>query len=45
MDLWQSRKAKYNSRYGVMIAKQWYWYQTWVDEVEKYCKEKRDWLS
>ena len=41
-ELWQSRNAKKDSRFGVLIAKQWYWYQSWVNEVEKYCRENAD---
>ncbi len=40
-DLWKSEEAKQNSKYGTMIAKTWYWYQPWVDRVEKYCQEHR----
>ena len=38
--LWKKRDArnpKYN--YGVFIAKQWYWYENWLDVVRKYCEE------
>ena len=35
-DFWKSMNAKNNSKYGTQIAKTWYWYQPWVDEVEKY---------
>lgn len=39
-DLWKSRDAKGNSKgYGVQIAKTWYWYDTWLAEVRKYCTE------
>lgn len=38
--LWQSMDAKNpNKRYGVMVSEQWYWYETWLLEVEKYCRE------
>lgn len=38
--LWQLKDAKNNKyNYGVLVSKTWYWYQKWVDEVEKYCKE------
>lgn len=40
-DLWKSLDAKKNSRFGTVIAKTWYWYQPWLDEVEKYCREHR----
>lgn len=38
--LWKDKDArnpKYN--YGVRIAKQWYWYENWLDIVEQYCQE------
>lgn len=38
-ELWKSCNAKnqkYN--YGVLISKTWYWHETWLHEVEKYCK-------
>ncbi len=39
-DLWKSRDAKSTSKgYGVQIAKTWYWYDTWLAEVRKYCNE------
>jgi len=40
-DLWKSMNAKKDLKYGTQIAKTWYWYQPWVDEVEKYCQEHR----
>ena len=44
-DLWKSKNAKKNPRYGTTIANTWYWYQTWVDEVEKYCREHKSELQ
>lgn len=42
-DLWKSRDAKSNSKgYGVQIAKTWYWYDAWLAEVRKHCKEKSE---
>lgn len=37
-DLWKSRDAK-NPKfsYGVQISGTWYWYETWMQEVEKHC--------
>jgi hypothetical protein len=38
-ELWKSRDAKNSSKgYGVSIAKTWYWYDSWVDEVRDHCK-------
>jgi hypothetical protein len=38
-ELWKGRDAKNSSKgYGVSIAKTWYWYDPWVDEVRDYCK-------
>lgn len=37
-ELWQSRNAKDpNLGYGVLIAKTWYWYESWVNEVRQHC--------
>jgi hypothetical protein len=39
-DLWKSRDAKNTSKgYGVQIAKTWYWYDSWLGEVRKYCTD------
>lgn len=39
-NLWRSRDAKNPSKgYGVQLAKTWYWYDTWLAEVRKYCTE------
>ena len=38
-EFWKSHDAKNSSRgYGVKIAKTWYWYASWVDEVCDHCK-------
>ena len=31
--------------YGVPISKTWYWYETWLKEVEKYCETHIDELK
>lgn len=37
-DLWKEQDAKnLSKRYGVQIAKTWYWYDTWLTEVRKHC--------
>lgn len=42
-ELWKSRNAKdMKHGYGVLISKTWYWYETWLKEVEKYCETHRD---
>lgn len=39
-DLWKERDAKTPEKgYGVQIAKTWYWYESWLAEVRKHCKE------
>lgn len=39
-NLWQQKKAKTNSAYGIMLSdNSWYWYPCWIEEVRKYCKE------
>lgn len=37
--LWKSRDAKNPAKgYGITVAKTWYWYEAWVEEVRKHCK-------
>jgi hypothetical protein len=39
-ELWKERDAKNTAKgYGVQVAKTWYWYDTWLAEVRKYCDE------
>jgi hypothetical protein len=40
-NLWKARDAKDPKKgYGVMVSKQWYWYQRWIDEqVRPYCEK------
>ncbi len=45
-DLWRQMDAKNPDKgFGVNVANQWYWYDGWVKEVEKYCIEHRDELT
>ncbi len=38
--LWKAREAKNVALgYGVWVAKQWYWYERWVDEVRAHCAD------
>lgn len=39
-DLWKARDAR-NSKYqlGVQVEGSWFWYETWLTEVRKYCQE------
>lgn len=38
--LWKSKNIDFrNTTYGTKIAKVWYWYESWVKEVEMHCKE------
>lgn len=38
---WKEEDAKNPKKnYGVNISKQWYWYDSWVQEVRKNCKKK-----
>lgn len=38
--LWQSKDARNpKHNYGVFVAKQWYWYENWLDIVRKYCED------
>ena len=38
--LWQNKDAR-NPRYnyGVYVAKQWYWYENWLEVVREYCED------
>ena len=40
-ELWKSMDAK-NPKYnfGTKVAKTWYWYQNWFEEVKKHCEGK-----
>jgi Protein of unknown function (DUF3644) len=39
-DLWKALDAKSNAMcFGVQIAKTWYWYDSWVGEVQKHCAQ------
>jgi hypothetical protein len=38
--LWKSLEArKAGKGYGVMVANTWYWYESWLTVVEKYCQD------
>jgi len=38
--LWKLKDAKNKgNKFGTKVANAWYWYQNWVDEVEKHCLE------
>ncbi|MDH5672824.1 MAG: DUF3644 domain-containing protein [Myxococcales bacterium] len=38
-ELWKARQAKEPSKgFGVQVAKAWYWYESWVNEVRDHCK-------
>lgn len=40
-ELWQTRKAKNPaSGFGVEVAKSWYWYDSWVEEVREHCRQE-----
>lgn len=44
--LWHSLDAKNPSNgFGVQVATTWYWYDSWLKEVEKYCSEHKDDLT
>ncbi len=39
--LWQQRDAKEPSKhFGTLVQNTWYWYDKWVNEVEKYCQQE-----
>ena len=38
--LWKSMEAKKQGKgFGVQVAKTWYWYDTWLNEVKKHCQQ------
>lgn len=41
-DFWKLKDAKNKkNNFGVMVGgKQWYWYESWLDEVRKHCQSK-----
>ena len=42
-EIWQEQKAKDpKKKYGVQIAKTWYWYQNWLDFVLDYCEKCKE---
>lgn len=42
-EIWQEQKAKDpKKKYGVQIAKTWYWYQNWLDFVLDYCEKNKE---
>ena len=44
--LWKKLDARNLGKgFGVMVAKNWYWYEAWVKEVEKYCEKNKDILT
>jgi hypothetical protein len=44
--LWKKLAAKNPAKgFGVKVATTWYWYDSWLKEVEIFCQEHRDELS
>jgi len=42
-DLWTSKMAKDPAKgYGVKVVNAWYWYENWLQEVEKHCAENKE---
>ena len=42
-DLWKKLDAKNPGKgYGVQIAKQWYWYDRWIEKVREHCLSQRE---
>ena len=38
--LWKEKDGKNpNKNFGTKVAKTWYWYDTWLEEVEKHCQQ------
>ena len=41
--LWKNLDAKNPGKgYGILVAKAWYWYERWVDEVRRHCSDNRE---
>jgi HAE1 family hydrophobic/amphiphilic exporter-1 len=41
-ELWKSLDAKGTAKgFGVAIGKAWYWYDPWLEEVRKHCRENK----
>jgi hypothetical protein len=41
--LWQSLDGKNPAKgYGVMVSKTWYWYESWIEQVEKHCLQHKN---
>jgi hypothetical protein len=41
-ELWQTKQAKdENKHFGAKVSKTWYWYDSWLAEVRKYCLENK----
>jgi hypothetical protein len=42
-EFWKSIDAKGNGKgFGVQLAKTWYWYDGWIDEVRKHCRAESE---
>ncbi|MFM2151926.1 MAG: hypothetical protein RL199_361 [Pseudomonadota bacterium] len=42
-DFWKSMDAKsVGKAFGVQVAKTWYWYDSWLEEVRKHCRENAE---
>lgn len=42
-EIWKEQRAKEpNKRFGVLVAKTWYWYQNWLDFVLDYCEKHKE---
>ena len=42
-DLWKALKAKDPDKsYGTEVARQWYWYETWLNRVREHCQENAE---
>lgn len=42
-DFWKARDAKSAGKgFGVQLAKTWYWYDSWLEEVRRHCREKSE---
>ncbi|MGE0543972.1 MAG: DUF3644 domain-containing protein [Dehalococcoidia bacterium] len=41
--LWKERNARANGKgYGIQVEGTWYWYDSWISEVEKHCNENQE---
>lgn len=41
-DLWKSMNAKSDSKFGVLVEGDWFWYEPWIDIVKDHCRNNAE---